>query len=134
VERKPAFFDLARVAAAAREGRVNLGKKRASEILLQHLDGLVACIDFACAVVLALKSTDFNVTKDMEGGLYDEYGIRLSEGLLEKFGLDVETWYVKLTIREGSWGEEVFCLSLHPLEEEMNCVGGRLVPTNQDKS
>jgi hypothetical protein len=134
VERKPAFFDLARVAAAARERRVNLGKKRASEILLQYLDGLVTCIDFACAVVLALKPTDFNVTKDLEGGLYDEYGIRLAEDLLEKFGLGVEAWYVKVTIREGSWGEEVFCLSLHPLEEEMNCVGGRLVPTIRDES
>lgn len=132
MQRKP-IFDLAQVTAAAKEGRVNLGKQRARDILLQHLDGMLACIEFACAVVLALKPTDFNVTKDLEGVLYDEYGIRLSHELLEQFGLDIEAWYVKLTVREGSWGGDVFCLSLHPLEEEMNCVGGRLVPTTRDE-
>jgi hypothetical protein len=132
VQGKPTF-DLARVAAAAKEGRVNLGKKRASDILLQHLGELVACNKFACAVLLALKPTDFNVTKDLGEGLYDEYGIHLSDDLLEQFGLDVQFWYVKLTVREGSWGEEIFCLSLHPLEREMNCVGGRLVPTPRDE-
>lgn len=132
MERKPAF-DLVRVAAAAKEKRLRLGIKRAGDILLQHLEGLVACTDFACAVVLALRPTNFNVTKSLEGGLYDEYGIRLSSDLLEQFGLDVEVWYVKLTVREGSWGEEIFCLSLHPLEREMNCVGGRLVPTTRDE-
>jgi len=132
VHRKPTF-DLARLMAAAKEGRVNLGKQRARDILLPMMGELVTCVEFACAVVLALKPTDFNVTKNLDGVLYDEYGIRLTGTLLDQFGLDVDAWYVKLTMREGAWGEDVFCLSLHPLEAEMNCVGGRLVPSNRDE-
>jgi hypothetical protein len=132
VQRKPTF-DLTRLAAAAREGRVALGKKRARETLLPLLGELLACDEFACAVVLALQPTDFNVTKNLEGVLYDEYGIRLSDELMEQFGLSIETWYLKITVREVGWGDEVFCLSLHPLEEQMNCVGGRLVPTTRDE-
>ena len=132
MRRKP-NFDLARLAAAAKEGRVNLGKQRARDILLPLLGDLVTCVEFGCAVVLALKATDFNVTKNLDGVLYDEYGIHLSGDLLDQFGLEVETWYVKLTEREGAWGEEVYCLSLHPLEEEMNCIGGRLVPRTRDE-
>lgn len=132
MQRKPTF-DLARIAAAAKEGRLSLGKKRARDILLPLLGEFLTCDEFACAVVLALRPTDFNVTKDLEGVLYDEYGIRLSDDLLERFGLNIEAWYVKLTVREDAYGETLFCLSLHPLEETMNCVGGRLVPTTRDE-
>lgn len=131
MQRKPKF-DLVRVAVAAKEGNLNLGGKRARDILLTYLGELTSCSEFACAVVLALQPTDFNVTKNLDGVLYDEYGIRLSGALLEEFGLDVEAWYVKLTVREGALGDSIYCLSLHPLEEEMNCVGGRLVPTNRN--
>ena len=125
-------FDLERLAVAAKEGNISLGGKRARDILMPSLGELVTCMEFACSVVLALQPTDFNVTKNLSGVLYDEYGIRLSDDLLEQFGLDVEAWYVKLTVREGNLGDDIFCLSLHPLEEEMNCVGGRLVPKNRN--
>lgn len=131
--RQKPTFELARLADAAREGRINLGKTRARALLLPLLGELLVCDEFASQVVLALKLTDFNVTKNLDGVLYDEYGIRLSEDLLDRFGLNVVAWYVKVTLREGSWGEEAFCLSLHPLEEPMDCVGGRVCPEIRDE-
>lgn len=131
--RQKPTFELARLAQAAKEGRVNLGKTRARDVLLPLLGELLVCDDFACRVVLALKLTDFNVTKNLSGVLYDEYGIRLTDDLLDQFGLNVVAWYVKVTLREGSWGDEAFCLSLHPLEEEMDCVGGRVCPETRDE-
>ncbi|WP_434299351.1 hypothetical protein [Corallococcus exiguus] len=128
-----AHFDLARCVKAAEEGRLGLGKTKCRIILLELLGDFAKCDEFALVVLKLLTPNDFNITKTLDGGVkYDEYGIRLPVTVLDEFGLTQETWYVKFTLREGTWGEETYCLSLHPLNDPMNCVGGRIVPSNRD--
>lgn len=127
-----AHFDLARCVKAAEEGRLGLGKGRCRLILLELLRELDRCDEFALVVLKLLTANDFSDTKILSGVKYDEYGIRLPVTVLDEFGLVQEVWYVKFTLREGTWGEETYCLSLHPLEKELDCVGGRIAPSNRD--
>jgi hypothetical protein len=133
VVRDHPFFSLTRCVQAAREGRLGLGKSRCRDLLLPLLEESLRCDAFALAVVEALGPGDFSKNVILSGGeKYDEYAIRLSPDILDSFGLVHESWYVKFTIRAGTWGEETYCLSLHPLEHPMECLKGRLVPSIRD--
>lgn len=113
--------------------------------LMEHPDEAVfgtleECEDFARDVLNGITADDCKlgppaVLLDHRPGapsgrkdLYDEYGVRLSQPMMEKHGLvDESTWYVKLTLRREEHAT-VLCLSLHRLEHDMVRLGGKLKP------
>ena len=130
--RGSANFDLARCVKAANEGYVDLGRKRCRDVLESLLGEVSACERFARAVISALTPNNFNGPVTLPSGQKcDEYGIQLPSDFLNEFGLTEETWYVKFWLTEGSFGDETYCISLHPLELPMDCVGGRIEPSKR---
>jgi hypothetical protein len=122
-------FSLEEVKEAAREDRLRLGGSRCQEHLLQVLSTLLECREFAASVAQELSEGDYSQTVEVGSDAYDEYGVRLPEALLERFGLEGRaTWYVKLTLRRERGGTTLFFLSLHALERPMHRRGGTLQP------
>lgn len=84
---------------------------------------------------MELQLSDFSETVQLpnppHAGVYDVYGIRISQGLAEKHGLQVREWYLKLRLYESLSGETVFLVSLHPLEFSLRRDGGVLKPGGQ---
>lgn len=115
---------------AARGERIELDEKRARDEVLLHFDTLLDCYPFAAGVLLELREADFSETVQLpnppHAGVYDVYGIRISQALAEKHGLQVREWYLKLRLYESWSGETVFLVSLHPLEFSLRRVGGIL--------
>ncbi len=56
-----------------------------------------------------------------------------SDGLLGAFGGGCRAWYLKVTVTDGTWGDQVFFLSVHPLEYPMQRVGGMLSPAGVEE-
>ena len=84
---------------------------------------------FAADVLLEIQPDDFCKTVALgtpHAGKYDIYGVQISEALAARHGLAPRVWYVKLRLYEAFSGEVVFFVSLHPLEFDMERVGGLL--------
>lgn len=131
VERRPRF-DLTRLAKATTNDNFTLGGSRCRDILLAYLGDFPTVRLFVREVADALGQEDFCVTRSLEGRTrledFDEYGVELSDDVLDRYGLEEAAWYVKFTLREGQWGEEAFYISLHPLERPMERGAGWLFP------
>jgi len=132
LERRPKF-DLERLVEAASVDAFMLGGSRCLVILLQYLPDHLTCRRFVQELVALLSQGDFCNTKmleDRKGDAedFDEYGIEASTELLDQYGMEEVCWYIKFTIRKGDWGDEVFFISVHPLEKPIERVDGWLSP------
>lgn len=120
-------FPLSKVKAAVGAGRVSMGKSRAWLTLMEELEEMTACHRFTCALAMELEEGDFCRSVALHGGIvHDEYGLCASDKLLAEFGLRNRAWYLKLTMRPGTYGDEAMFLSVHLLERPMLRVGGLL--------
>lgn len=130
-----AEYELNDVRTAARERRVELDPHRARNEVLAAIGNLTDCYEFAIAVLLELDAGDWSRVVELEpphGGRYDEYGIRISEALAERFGLEVRCWYLKIKLYQSLYDEQVvFFVSLHPLEFPLARTSGVLRPGGQ---
>lgn len=127
-----AKYSLRLVHEAAQGERVELDESRARDEVLRFFSTLLECYPFAAGVLLELRDEDFSETISLpnppHGGLYDVYGIRISETLASKHSVTVREWYLKLRLYESWSGETVFLVSLHPLGYPLRRVGGVLKP------
>lgn len=123
-------FKLEIVRKAAEEDRLELmaegPRSRGISLLLGYFDDILACRRFALEVVKSLQVADFCETRTINGTDYDEYGLQLPESVCSEYGLIEATWYLKLRLEEGSFGEVVLVFSMHPLERNMVRMGGKL--------
>lgn len=124
-----ARYDLAKVHEAARDKRIELDEARARDEVAKHVERFIDAYPFAADVLLELRGDDFSETVELDrphAGHYDVYGLRISDELADKHGVRPRGWYVKLRLYESWSGETVFLVSLHPLEFDMQRVGGLL--------
>lgn len=124
-----AKYDLERVREAARDERIELDEKRARDELGRFFTTWLHAYPFAADVLLELQPEDFCKTVPLgtpHAGEYDVYGLRISDALAARHGVSQLAWYLKLRLYEGFSGEVVFFVSLHPLEFDMERVGGLL--------
>lgn len=121
-------FELAAVRDAAAGGRVVSGGPRYRERLLPLLREFTRMVAFAEAVLLELRPDDFIKTERYEDGReLDAYGIAISDGLQERFGIEgFVTWYVKFTMERDEDGNLVVMASLHGAEQPLKRSGGTL--------
>jgi len=84
-------------------------------------------VEFTEAVLLELRDEDFIRTHVYEGVAYDSYGVGISPGLQQRFGVEgLESWYVKFTMQESADGRMVLMASLHEPEAPLRRAGGTL--------
>lgn len=124
-------YDLEAIRRAAREERIELDEHRARDELARFFATWLDAYPFAAELLLELSPDDFCKTVTLaapHAGEYDVYGRRISAELAKRHGLTTAAWYLKLRLYEGFSGEIVFFVSLHPLEADMQRVGGVLRP------
>lgn len=120
-------FPLADVHEAARRRRVSIGGPSFKADLIPHLGGYVRMTEFSEAVLLELRDDDFMRRRTYEGVTYDSYGVSISTGLQEAFGIQgLETWYVKFTMDRDDDGGLVLMASLHKPDAPLQRAGGTL--------
>ncbi|MBF5044748.1 hypothetical protein FGE12_20270 [Aggregicoccus sp. 17bor-14] len=88
---------------------------------------------FAQRVIATLSLGDFYRSEQWprgpKGTWADEYGVRLPPALCDEFGIGPAAWYVKVVVQRGPRGQELFFMSLHPLNFVMVRDAGTLHPT-----
>lgn len=118
------------VKAAAAVDRFEFAGKRVIDRVSPWLRSPLEVRAFAAAVLQELSPGDFCGQVTYDGGIVcDEYGIAISAGLQEHFGIGgLVTWYVKLRIEQRRGGKLVVMASLHAPERDFDArrVGGRL--------
>jgi len=120
-----AKYELQRVQDAARDDRISLDERRARDELGYLFRTTAEGYAFAVEVLLALRPSDYCETVSLgppHDGAYDVYGVRLARPELPA------CWYLKFKLEDGLYGENVFFVSIHPLNKPMHRIGGLLKP------
>lgn len=124
-------YSLAAIQTAAAEGNIELDEKRARDEVLRFFDRFEQCYPFAAKVLLALRPEDFRKRVQLgdppHPGIYDEYGIDLSEELAKEHGVP-RNWYLKVRLYEGLYGNNAFLVSLHVPVYDLKREGGSRPP------
>jgi hypothetical protein len=78
---------------------------------------MLECVAFATDAVLALRVEDWRQTVKLPNppfaGEYDEYFVKIDDAMKTKHGVLNTEWYLKLSLSEGLYGDDVFLVSLH---------------------
>jgi len=113
-DRKPKW-PLKELKAAAESVGIELGKARALDVLLVHVDTMADAIRLTEQLIASLEEVHFVGTKVLDpplAGEYDEYVRPLTDSLVQNFALDPGDWYLGLKFRGAD--VSVFCISVHP--------------------
>lgn len=129
VHPKSPHYDLAKAKACVAEDRFRLGGRNGCLQHLEfHLDGETWRYgDFVRDVFELVEPSAFHDSKpwpEPDGPIADEYGVSLTDGFVDRYGLRLRNWYLKFQLQSERKAEVVLVMSLHPLAFDMTTAGG----------
>ncbi len=124
------YHPLDEVKRICAEAEILLDRARCLDMLTPYID-LFQCKPFARDVVAMLSIDDFSETVTIGGIPFDLYGVRLTNELKQRYGIEqLGNFYVKLRIARP--GKLVFFISLHEMERRLWRRGGPLDPKSRN--